>query len=158
VPGQLGFSLLDPKRTMSTDLPTTVSEIMTADVVSVEETDSLMNLLESLQALRFRHLPVTDDNRLIGLLSERDLLRITSSSLLPHRAEQDRELLGRFHVRDVMVRDVVTVSPDTSVATAGQLLLDQRLGCLPVVNASNELVGIVTSTDFVAILVGHNNR
>jgi CBS domain-containing protein len=140
---------------MSTDLPATVSDIMTTDVVSVEESDSLMNLLESLEALRFRHLPVTDDNHLIGLLTERDLLRITSSSLLPHRARQDRALLGRFHVRDVMVRDVVTVSPDTSVATAGQLLLDKRLGCLPVVNASNELVGIVTSTDFVAALVGH---
>lgn len=126
---------------------------MTRDVVSVEETDSLANLLTSMRALRFRHLPVTDDERLIGLLTERDLLRVSASNLLPHPSEQDRELLGRFHVRDVMVRNVMTVSPETPVATAARLLLDNRVGCLPVVDSNNALVGIVTSSDFVASLV-----
>jgi CBS domain-containing protein len=135
---------------MTLELPSTVAQMMTTDVVSVEETDLLSNLLESLQVLRFRHLPVTDGNRLIGLLTERDLLRLSTSNLLPHRAHQDEALLGRFLVRDVMVRDVVTVSPETPVAAAAKLLLDKRLGCLPVVNATNDLVGIVTSSDFVA--------
>lgn len=135
---------------MSLEFPTTVSQMMTTDVLSVEETDLLSNLLESLQVLRFRHLPVTDGNRLIGLLTERDLLRLSASNILPHRAQQDEALLGRFRVRDVMVRDIVTVSPETPVAAAAKLLLDKRLGCLPVVNAANELVGIVTSSDFVA--------
>lgn len=135
---------------MAIDIPTSVAEIMTGEVVSVEETDSLVNLFESMRALRFRHLPVTDQNRLIGLITERDLLGISSSSLLPHRAQQNRELFERFQVRDVMVRDVVTVSPDTSVADAARLLLDKRIGCLPVVDAANDLVGIVTSSDFVA--------
>jgi len=49
-----------------------------------------------------------------------------------------------------MVRDVVTVAPETPVTLAGTLLLEKRLGCLPVVNAANELVGIVTSPDFVS--------
>jgi CBS-domain-containing membrane protein len=134
---------------MRIDLPSTVSMIMTTDVVTLEESDRLSNLLESLQALRFRHLPVTDDGRLIGLLTERDLLRVSTSNLLPHRAQHDRSLFERFCVRDVMVRDVVTVSPETPIAVAGQLMLDKRLGCLPVVNASNDLLGIVTSSDFV---------
>jgi CBS domain-containing protein len=137
---------------MSIELPTTVARIMTTDVVSVEETDHLSNLLESMQALRFRHLPVTEGNRLIGLLTERDLLRLSTSNLLPHRGQQDQALFARFHVRDVMVRDVITVSPETPVTVAGKLLLDKRLGCLPVVNSANELVGIVTSSDFVAAL------
>lgn len=135
---------------MSFELPSTVSQMMTTDVVSVEETDYLSNLLESLQALRFRHLPVTDGNRLIGLLTERDLLRLSTSNLLPHRTQQDQALFQRFRVGDVMQRDVVTVSPETTVTDAGRLLLDKRLGCLPVVNATNELVGIITSSDFVA--------
>ncbi|HTV25719.1 MAG TPA: CBS domain-containing protein [Polyangiaceae bacterium] len=134
---------------MSFELPKSVSQIMTTDVVCVEETDHLSNLLESMQALRFRHLPVTDDGRLLGLLTERDLLRLSTSNLLPHRAQQDRALFARFRVCDVMVRDVVTVSPETPAAVAGKLLLDKRLGCLPVVTATNELVGIVTSADFV---------
>jgi CBS domain-containing protein len=135
---------------MSFELPSTVSQMMTTDVVSVEETDYLSNLLESLQALRFRHLPVTDGNRLIGLLTERDLLRLSTSNLLPHRTQQDQALFQRFRVGDVMQREVVTVSPETTVTDAGKLLLDKRLGCLPVVNATNELVGIITSSDFVA--------
>ncbi len=135
---------------MSFELPSTVSQMMTTDVVSVDETDYLSNLLESLQALRFRHLPVTDGERLIGLLTERDLLRLSTSNLLPHRMQQDQALFERFRVRDVMQRDVVTVTPETPVTDAGKLLLDKQLGCLPVVNAANELVGIVTSSDFVA--------
>ncbi len=138
---------------MWTDFPATVSLIMTREVVSVGENDSLANLLESMQALRFRHLPVTDDDRLIGLLTERDLLRLSTSNLLPHRTEQDRALFQRFCVRDVMVRDVISVTPDTPVTTAGHLLLDKRVGCLPVVDLNNQLVGIVTSSDFVACMV-----
>jgi acetoin utilization protein AcuB len=137
---------------MSSDIPTSVSEIMTREVVSVEESDSLSNLLESMQALRFRHLPVVDAGHLIGLITERDMLRLSCSNLLPHRAQQDRALFERFLVRDVMVRDVVSVTPQTSVAAAGKLLLDKRIGCLPVVDAENELVGILTSSDFVAIV------
>lgn len=135
---------------MHIELPETVSEIMTREVVSVEESDSLVNLLESLQALRFRHLPVTDDDRLIGLITERDLLRLSTSNLLPHHAAQSRDLFERFRVRDVMVREVVTVGPDTSLTAAGRLLLERRIGCLPVVDRKNVLVGIVTSSDFVA--------
>lgn len=142
---------------MSHQLPSAVSEMMTTDVVSVEESDHLSNLLESLQTLRFRHLPVTDANRLIGLLTERDLLRLSTSNLLPHRMKQDHTLFERFRVRDVMQRDVVTVTPETPVRDAGKLLLDQKLGCLPVVNAANELVGILTTSDFVAAVTKASN-
>jgi CBS domain-containing protein len=135
------------------EIPATVSLIMTREVVSVEESDSLTNLLESMHALRFRHLPVTEDDRLIGLVTERDLLQISTSNLLPHRTEQDRALFARYRVRDVMVRDVISVNPDTPITTAGQLLLDKRVGCLPVVDSNNDLVGILTSSDFVASVV-----
>jgi CBS domain-containing protein len=138
---------------MLIEIGANVSEIMSTEVISVEETATLVNLLESMRALRFRHLPVTDDDRLIGLISERDLLGVSASSLLPHGAQQDRSLLERFRVRDVMVRDVITVTPETPITVAARLLLDKRIGCLPVVNAQQELVGIVTSTDFVACVV-----
>ncbi len=90
---------------------------------------------------------------MIGLLTERDLLALSTSDLLPHHEASDRSLLQRFCVRDVMVRAVVTVSPETSVHAAGQLLLTHRFGCLPVVDSKNVLVGIVTSSDFVKLVV-----
>jgi CBS domain-containing protein len=135
---------------MLIEIPAHVSDIMTREVVSVDEDDSLQNLLESMRALRFRHLPVTDSDRLIGLVTERDLLKVSSSTLLPHSSTRDRELFERFRVRDVMVRDVVVVHPETSVLGAARLLLDKRIGCLPVVDATNTLVGLVTSSDVIS--------
>lgn len=133
---------------MTKFLPQTVSEVMTKDVVTVSEDQNLSNLLESMQVMRFRHTPVTDDGKLVGLLSERDLLRISSSSLLPHRGA-DEFLHRRFHVRDVMTREVTTVSPSTTLREAGALMRDKRIGCLPVVNDTNTLVGIITTSDFL---------
>ena len=95
--------------------PQLVSEVMTKDVVSVSEDQTLADLLASMRGMRFRHTPVTDDGRLVGLLSERDLLRMSSRSLLPHR-DGDEVLHRRFHVRDVMTKDVATVSPSTTRA------------------------------------------
>lgn len=126
---------------------------MTRDVITVDENDNLLNLLASLKTLRFRHLPVTDEDRLIGLVTDRDLLACSTSDLLPHRDSADRALLERFRVHDVMVRNVVTVSPEASLHAAGKLLLEQHFGCLPVVDDANTLVGIITSSDFVKLCV-----
>lgn len=134
------------------ELPNQVSEVMSRDVLSVEESDTLTNLLSSLKALRFRHLPVTDDERLIGLVTLTDLLGVTSSNLLPHQVQRDRMLLECFHVRDIMVRDVVTVRPETSLREASKLLWTRRLGCLPVVDEAGALVGMLTASDFVKMV------
>jgi len=137
---------------MKLEIPSTVAEMMTRDVVTVEEDDSLANLRESLKTLRFRHLPVTDEDRLVGLVTETDLLGMASSNLLPHHAAQDRDLQERFRVRDIMVRDVITVQPDLSVQQAARLLLKQRFNCLLVVDERNVLLGIVTSSDFTKLI------
>lgn len=137
---------------MNVEIPNTVSEIMSRDVLSVEEDDTLVNLLASLKALRFRHLPVVDENRLIGLVTLTDLLGIASSNLLPHQGEQDRKLQEHLRVRDIMAKDLVTVSPDTSLQEAGVLLLKRGVGCLPVIDGANNVVGIVTASDFVKVV------
>jgi CBS domain-containing membrane protein len=138
---------------MILEIPSTVANVMTRDVVTLDENDTILHLLDTLKALRFRHLPVTDGDRLIGLVSETDLLGIASSNLLPHHREQDRQLQQRFHVSDIMVRKLVTVRPGTSLKEAGRMLLTDRFGCLPVVEADNVLVGILTMSDFVKALV-----
>src|SRR5262245_50939282 len=98
---------------MIIEIPSTVAEVMTRDVVTLDVDDSLTHLMETLHALHFRHLPVTDDDRLIGLVTETDLLGIASSNLLPHHRAQDRQLQERFRVHDIMQRNVLTVSPET---------------------------------------------
>jgi CBS domain-containing protein len=125
----------------------TVADYMTSNVMSVTEEQPLEHLLTTLNALQFRHLPVTADGKLLGLLSERDLLRISASTLLPHSKAQDHSLGRRFLVRDVMNQNVATVSPTVPLLDAAGRLFRDRLGCLPVVNDANDLLGILTTSD-----------
>ena len=136
---------------MTPRIPKTVADIMTRDVYTLDENENLAHLLETMKLLRFRHTPVTDGKRVVGVLTERDLLRISASSLLPAAREQDARLKERFHVRDVMTRDVITVPEELSVREAGELLISKRVGCLPVVDSQNQLVGLVTENDFAKL-------
>lgn len=145
-------ALLDIRR-MTHATPRTVEDIMTRDVVTIDENDDLWNLREILRSLRYRHLPVTDQGRLVGLLTERDVLGISASTLLPHGHDTDRLLHQRFRVRDVMQREVLTVSATALIGEAGRIMLDKRISCLPVVDASNNLLGIVTSSDLIRVAV-----
>jgi CBS domain-containing membrane protein len=136
-----------------TKLPQTVSDLMSRGVLTLQEDQDLNHLGDAMRLFKFRHMPVTDDRRLVGLITQRDVLRVSASSLLPGAKEQTDHLAKTFHVRDVMIRDVKTVSPETSLATAGRLLLQHKLGCVPVVDHDNVLVGILTESDFVRFAV-----
>ncbi|HEX7670912.1 MAG TPA: CBS domain-containing protein [Polyangiaceae bacterium] len=132
-----------------TKLPQTVGELMSRDVLTLREDQDLHHLDAAMRLFKFRHMPVTDDRRLVGLITQRDVLRISASSLLPSAREQTDHLAKTFHVRDVMIRDVKTVNPETALSTAARLLLHEKLGCLPVVDQKNVVVGILTESDFV---------
>ena len=112
-----------------------VRHMMSAPVVTffAEQTVPLAD--DVMRFHHFRHLPVIDDSgRLLGLVSQRDLLR----SHLPD-----------VRVADIMTRDVWTVRPGAPASVAGQTLLDHVYGCLPVVDDAGVLVGIITERDFV---------
>ena len=135
--------------------PTTVSEIMTRDVTTLREEENLSTLLGDMARAGFRHLPVVDGKRLVGLVSHRDLLRISSSSLdrdSLHKAI-DRQHKDETFVAAIMTRDVDTVGPDTPLAEAATKLLAHKYGCLPVVDEQQQLLGIVTEKDFLELLV-----
>jgi len=136
---------------MKNEQPRFVGEIMTRDVVTLEEDATLENVDESMRALRFRHIPVVDGKRLIGLISQRDVLRASASTLLPAGHQQTEFLTKKFAVRDVMTRDVQTVRAETPLGNAAQSMLRGKVGCLPVIDADNKLVGILTEADFVKL-------
>jgi CBS domain-containing protein len=133
------------------DLPRLARDIMKKDVVTLEEKESLENLEEAMRAMRFRHMPVVDGKRLIGLITQRDLLRVSASTLLPARHEQHELLTKRFTVGDIMMRDVQTVGPNALLAEVTRMMRLNKLGCLPVVDGDNTLVGIITEADFVEL-------
>ena len=119
----------------------TVGQFMSTDLFTVNP-DDLIDLAASVMDWRhIRHVPVEDaDGRLVGLVTHRGLLRMMIS-----RAESDTKPIT---VREIMVKDPVTVSPSTSSLEAMEIMRKQRVGCLPVVDG-NQLVGIVTSYDFL---------
>lgn len=116
-----------------------VSEIMTRGLVTVQEGQSLAAATALLREHSIRHLPVVNRGGLVGLVTQRDILRVLGDS---QRTPQD------ILVRDVMTRDVATVSPESSVREAIGVLLGNKYGCLPVV-ASGKLIGIITEADLV---------
>ncbi len=117
-----------------------VAEFMTKDLVTVREADDLA-LAEALLKLGgIRHLPVVRERKLVGILTQRDVLR---SGLSGKQAARE------MAISEVMTKDPTSVRPGLGLAQAARLMLERKFGCLPVCEEDGTLVGIVTEADFV---------
>lgn len=125
-----------------------IEDIMTRGVVTVAPTDSLAEALHRTRAGRFRHLPVVEGERLVGVVSDRDL-RAAVPALVVEGAE---EILERTTVASVMHTSVIVAHPLDPVEDAAHLMYEHKIGCLPVVSGER-LVGIVTETDVLRSFV-----
>jgi len=133
--------------------PNVVSDIMSRAIFTIFEEDNLTGIESEMQHFRFRHLPVVDGHKLVGLITHRSLLQVAASSLDPGSEDTTERLNERLFARDVMVRDVITVRETTPLSEAGHLMWKNKIGCLPVVTEAGTLVGIVTEADFVQLAV-----
>ena len=114
----------------------TVSDLMTTALMTINASEPLSEAKLDMQSGLVHHLPVVDDRgHLVGIVSDRDIVR---------RADKKR-------IADVMSRDVVTTRPDAPAHLAASMMLDFRIGSLPVVNDDGALVGVVTITDYLAV-------
>ena len=126
-----------------------VSEIMTTDVLTVRETGTLVQALTTMSENGIRHLPVVDDaGTLVGIVSDTDLQQFHLSRV------SDLETLDRLKTRlnqpiaSDMSSDVLSVGPEADVTEAIDLMIEERIGALPVVDAeADRLVGIVSYID-----------
>ncbi len=128
-----------------------VSEIMTREVVTLQEGQSLREALGLLQRHRIRHVPVLSEGRLIGIVTDRDLKRATPSLLSGIDRESFDKVLDETRVGQVMTRNPYTVTPSMRLKDAAKILIDQRFGALPVIDGG-KLIGIVTATDLLKAL------
>ena len=108
----------------------------------------------TLRGERIRHLPVvTEQQVLVGVITDRDVRRAGASDA-PYMAEHELTyLLAKLRVHEVMTREVVTVRGTTPLLEAGQIFLQRKFGCLPVVGDQNTLEGIITVTDLLRAYV-----
>lgn len=129
-----------------------VSEFMTRKVTALQETDSLMDARMVYMRSSFRHLPVLKGRQLVGVVTEHDVRQHTPSMMSGVSPEDYNRALETTPVSRAMTRDPITVRPNQPVFDAANLLFTRRFGCLPVVE-NGELVGIVTTTDMLRLLV-----
>jgi CBS domain-containing membrane protein len=130
-----------------------VRDLMTNEVVTLTEDETLAHAQRCMARGRIRHLPVVRDGRLVGLITHRDLLAASFSIFAEVEASEQRRVFTTVRVVEAMHRDVVSVSPGLSVAKAARILLENKYGCLPVVSEENDLLGIVTEADFLRLTV-----
>jgi CBS domain-containing membrane protein len=141
--------------------PKVVADIMTKDVLFLQEEDNLSQIGQTMERFSLRHLPVVDRGRLVGLVTHRDVLRLAVSELSDNdqfRQERQRRLVENTFVAKIMTRRPRTVFPDTPVLEAAEILVESKFGCLPVVDSQGNLVGIVTEHDFLKLLVANLKR
>lgn len=119
----------------------TVEDFMSSAVISMKETDTIRSAEWEMNMAEIRHIPVVDQrNHVIGVLSNRDLGRALG------QAESKP-----IPVAGVMSRSVLTVRPSTPAHEAATLMLEHKIGCLPVVGDDEQLIGIITETDFLRV-------
>jgi CBS domain-containing protein len=129
-----------------------VKEIMAKEVSTLGRNHTVDLADEIMSLERIRHLPVLDDGRVVGVVSQRDLFRSALATALGYGEKAQKRLLRTLRVKEVMREPAITISPDATVKEATRLMLDKKIGCLPVVEG-HTLVGIVTETDILRYVV-----
>jgi CBS domain-containing membrane protein len=125
-----------------------VREIMMGSPVTLKPDETLDLANDVISLGRIRHIPIIEDGRLVGVLSERDMMGAATTTIFGLKRKSKSALLKSVLIKDVMKKKVVTVKPDTPIKDAAHLMKEKKIGCVPVVNEGS-LVGLVTTTDIL---------
>ena len=124
-----------------------VRDFMTRDVMTLGPEASAKEAWALCREHRIRHIPVVENGKLVGIVSDRDLRDVS-----PGQGDREAATLQWVGLDAMMVRDLATIHPLDTVERAAREIHDRRIGCLPVV-ADGELVGIITSSDMMLTLI-----
>jgi len=129
-----------------------IADIMSPATVRIGMDETLETVRALFQEHRFHHLLVTERNKLVGVISDRDLLKHLSPFInkMAERPQDLATLQKRAH--QVMTRTLVTAAPDETVEDAGRQMLDARVSCLPVIDDQQRPVGFVSWRDMLRAL------
>ncbi len=140
--------------TQSTRAKILAREIMSSPVVTLPITASLSQAWEVVHSKRFRHIPIlgTDDS-LVGILSDRDLLRGTMEAVLSETTWSTKQV--ESPIRNLVSHPVLVAAPDAELRAIARVLLEERIGALPIVSEAEGLVGMITRSDILRVMVAH---
>ncbi len=129
-----------------------VRHFMTSPAKSISQDECLLDAALILRSTGFRHLPIVDGDRLVGIITDRDVQRFAPSLLSKITQEEYNAIFEDTPLAKVMTRNPLTVTPTTPLREAAAILHEKKLGCLPVVD-NGQLVGILTVTDMLGVLL-----
>ena len=124
-----------------------VRDIMTTNVVTIPSNTPVADAGEIMRVHKIERLPVVDKGQLVGIVTKEKLLRVSPSPTKSMSIIELTYLLSKMAVKDIMIKDVVTASPDMTAEKAVALAQDRKVGALPVLD-DGKIVGIVTTNDF----------
>jgi CBS domain-containing protein len=130
----------------------TVRHLMAQNPATLGRNETL-DLAESIMNLgRIRHMPVVDDGKIVGILSQRDLFRSALIKALGFGRKTTSALIKTIMIKEVMTEHVITISPEVNIKEAARVMIDKKVGCLPVVE-DQKLIGLLTETDILRYVV-----
>lgn len=132
-----------------------VIDVMKRQIVSVGADDRLSTVEDIMTLGGVRHMPVVSGGKLVGVVSERDLLRASLSNLDVAGQDDRRAFLHAVVIRRVMSAPPIVIGPRATLKRAARTMADHKIGCLPVVADDGELIGILTETDVLLYIAHH---
>jgi acetoin utilization protein AcuB len=132
-----------------------VRDRMSSPAVTVKPDTPFQEALKLMRARQFRRLPVVNEQgKLVGIVSERDLLYASPSPAISLSVWELNYLLSKLQVQEIMTQEVITTTPDAFIEDAARVMVEHRIGGLPVVDEEDYVVGVITETDIFKTFVG----
>jgi acetoin utilization protein AcuB len=129
-----------------------VGERMTHPVIFVSPDVPINEALNRMRTEHIRRLPVIKDGKLVGIVTDNDLLNASPSPVTSLSIWEMNYLLSKVTVKDVMTKDVITITEDTPIEVAARLMADNKIGGVPVIR-DDKVIGILTETDLFKIFL-----
>ena len=130
-----------------------VAERMTKHPVTMSSDATIGEVDRVMKKHKFHRMIIVDDGKLVGYLSDRDVMRVAPSPATSLSKFEIRELLDRLKVRDIMQKKVITVGEDATIEEAALIMYNNKVGGLPVISEVGKVVGIITATDILKTFV-----
>jgi CBS domain-containing protein len=129
-----------------------IREIMNPTIVAIGVSDRLLTVEDIMMLGNVRHMPVVKAGRLVGVVSERDLLWASPSRLANPESGDRRDFLNSVEVSCVMSSPAIVIDAKASLRDAARMMVDHKIGCLPVVGEKGRLLGMLSEVDLLEVL------
>ena len=130
-----------------------VENWMSKDVITVDVNDSMQDATRLLKEHNIRGLPVMENGKLVGIVTDRDLKKASASDATTLEIHELLYMISRIKIKDIMTKDPITIPLDYTIDEAAEVLLENKLSGAPVVDDKGQVVGIITQIDIFRVLV-----